>query len=44
MTDVDWRQIEISVDMIRNGNITRLEGKGWLVYKVGNIIRIDIKE
>jgi hypothetical protein len=25
-------------------NINRVDGKGWTVYRVGNVIRIDIKE
>jgi len=27
----------------KNLNINRIDGKGWIVYLVGNIIRIDIK-
>jgi hypothetical protein len=25
-------------------NINRIDGQGWIVYRVGNIIRVDIKE
>jgi hypothetical protein len=42
--DADWDKIIKAVEYLRDSSATRLEGPGWMVYKVGNIVRIDLKE
>ena len=41
--EINWGQIQIAVGFVAAGNANRLDGTNWIVYKVGNIIRIDIK-
>lgn len=45
MIDDDvWEKIKGASQAILNGYANKVEGDGWLVYRVGSIIRIDIKE
>jgi hypothetical protein len=44
MTKEENELILEAIRMIEAGAVNRVEGKGWLVYRVGKIIRVDIKE
>lgn len=39
-----WEAIQKSFQMIEARIVTRVDGAGFTVYRVGEIIRIDIKE
>ncbi len=44
MKNIEWTEIQYAVKVLLDSSqINKLEGKNWLVYKVGYIIRIDIK-
>jgi hypothetical protein len=36
--------IRSAIDYIKSGVVDKVEGKGWKVYRVGLIIRIDLDE
>lgn len=36
--------IFLAISMIKNSGSNKVEGKGWKVYRVGLIIRVDIME
>lgn len=39
-----WVELRKSVQvLIDSSQLNKLEGDKWLIYKVGNIIRIDLK-
>lgn len=40
---MDWDKIITAYKMVKEGNANRIDGEGWTVYKVNNIIRIDVK-
>ena len=43
--DTDWKAIEEAAKiLLKSSQINKLEGKGWMIYKVGYIIRIDLKD
>ena len=39
-----WDKIKDAVHAIATGAAKRVDGEGWSVYAVGNIIRVDIKQ
>ena len=40
-----WKDIEDAYYYIKNNaTVHKMEGDGWLVYRVGLVVRIDIKE
>lgn len=43
MTEGDWINIREACRSISETTIQKIEGKYWTVYRVGKIIRIDIK-
>lgn len=44
MTPELWEQILHAYKFIKGGGAEKLEGHSWSVYRVGTVIRIDIKE
>ena len=40
----DWEEIEQAYTILVKSKMSKLEGKVWSMYKIGNNIRIDIKE
>lgn len=44
MTDETFEDIKGAVAILMAKKINKLEGNGWIAYRVGSIIRIDIKE
>lgn len=42
--EMDYLKIKVAVESIAEGYFSKTEGKGWKAYRVGNIIRIDIKD
>ena len=42
--DVMWDDIIEASKFIDKGSTSKVEGKGWKVYKVGTALRIDISE
>lgn len=44
MTQEILNSIILAVAMIKNKDSDKVEGKGWKVYRVGLIIRVDILE
>lgn len=39
----NWEKIHSAFVMVSTGVAKRIDGDGFIVYKVGNIVRIDIK-
>jgi hypothetical protein len=37
-----WSAISKAVEQVRDGEADRIEGKGWKVYRVVKLIRIDL--
>lgn len=44
LEELNWTDIKTAVTIIHNGTVNRMDGVFWTVYRVGNIIRIDLKE
>lgn len=45
MTKEMWDAIQKAAELVNLGtSIKRVDGDGWSVYAVGNIVRIDIKK
>lgn len=43
MKPEDFEDIKAAISLLEaNPRLKRLDGNGWLVYVVGNIIRVDI--
>ena len=42
--DIDWKAIQAACNTLLVSNAKKIEGDKWTVYKVGMILRIDIKE
>jgi len=36
--------IRAAIQMIQNNVANRIDNEGWTVYRVGNIVRVDIKD
>lgn len=43
MTNEQVDDIRTAVDIIREGKIRRVEAETFTVYKVGDLVRVDIK-
>lgn len=41
---MNWDKIITAYAIIKGGSANRVDGDGWSIYKVGNVIRLDIKE
>jgi hypothetical protein len=41
---MNFDTIKAAVITVQTTPIKRVDGNGWSVYRVGNIIRVDIKE
>jgi hypothetical protein len=41
---IDFQELEKAIKAIKELGVKRIDGNGFIVYKVQNIIRIDIKE
>lgn len=41
--DNDWLEIKQAYILIQSTNLSRIDGGKWIIYRVGNIIRLDIK-
>ena len=39
-----FEPIKSSYELIKSGTVKRIDGDGFIIYKAGDIIRIDIKE
>lgn len=39
---MDWDAVEKAYQLVDYQSVTRVDGDGWKVYRVGNVIRIDI--
>lgn len=42
-TEKYWEEIKSAFEMILQSSIHKIEGRNWMIYRVGEIIRIDIK-
>lgn len=40
---MNWQQLKSAIETVMAGNATKIEGEGWAVYRVGTVIRVDIK-
>lgn len=40
---MDWAAIKAAYELVAGGAAGRIDGDGWKVYRVGTIIRLDIK-
>jgi len=38
-----FETIRIAIEFLKNSGLKKVEGKGWTVYFVGKIIRVDIE-
>ena len=43
MDDKLWDAIKIGFDIVKSGVLKRTDGDGFILYRAGTIIRIDIK-
>ena len=43
MDDDTWDAIQKAYEIVKSGTLKRADGDGFLVYRAGTIIRIDIK-
>lgn len=43
VTEEQVEAIKVAVDIIRKGSIKRVDGDDFTAYKVGEIVRVDIK-
>jgi len=41
---MDWKAIQEAYDAVAKGSCKRWDGEGFMVYRMGAIIRIDIKQ
>jgi hypothetical protein len=41
---LNWDVVRDAYDMVDSGAAKRIDGDGFVAYKVGEIIRIDIKD
>lgn len=39
---IDWEKLQAAVEIVRSGIADRVDGEGWKVYRVVQIIRIDL--
>lgn len=44
MTSEESKAINEAIELVVSKKFDKLEGKGWKVYRVGTVVRIDIKE
>lgn len=44
MSEIEWNDIIAAYKIIQQGKITKIEGINWIMYKVGFLIRLDIRE
>jgi len=42
--DHDWAEIGRQYEVLRTGTATRIDGPGYKIYRVGEIIRIDVSK
>lgn len=43
--DYNWNAIKKAIEILMdNEHVNKLDGLNWTVYKVGTIIRLDLKE
>lgn len=43
LVDDDWLAIKQAYILIQSMNLAKIEDKKWMMYKVGEIVRLDIK-
>ena len=43
MTPEDWKRLEKAYNYLMDSSDSKIESQKWIIYKVGGIIRIDIK-
>lgn len=43
MTEEDFVEIKNAINLLEQSKLQRVDGKDWTVYKMANIIRLDIK-
>jgi len=41
---MNWKEIQEAYDAVAKGSFKRIDGEGFSVYRMGAIIRIDIKQ
>ncbi len=41
---MDWKVIEEAYNMVKKGTVKRIDGEDFSLYKMGSIIRIDVKQ
>lgn len=44
MTEEQSKSINQAIEIVISRTADKLEGKGWKIYRVGNVVRIDIKD
>ena len=44
MTEQDMIDLKEAINLLEQSKLTRIDGSKWTAYKVGDIIRIDIKK
>ena len=42
--EMNWKEIQEAYDAVAKGSFKRIDGEGFSVYRMGAIIRIDIKQ
>jgi hypothetical protein len=44
MTENEWDDVITAYKLLKQGKMKKIEGKGWSMYTIGLVIRLDIKE
>ena len=41
---MDWNAVAQAYDMVLQGLVSRVDGTGWKIYRVNNIVRMDVED
>lgn len=44
MTENQWIDIKEALNLLEASKVQKIVGNGWMIYKVGLIIRIDLEK
>lgn len=41
---MDWEAVGRAYEMVAEGLVSRVDGNGWKIYRVNNIVRMDVED
>lgn len=41
--EVNWQTVADAVEQVKSGDVKKVENDNWKVYRVVNVVRIDVK-